>query len=619
MGVGGQVADLYQFADPSAHYISVEEIPPVPILSAVQELSGFKEIPSVDGERSDPMQASGQSVLRSFSFGDPEDGFGRDVQRQTIETLTDSVGPVAEKPPTQLNPISGTEGNDIIFATLGNFPNDWNHIIRGLGGNDLIVRDRTGDLASGSEVAIVGGNGLTDTGFDVVSYVGLGSGINGNLETGVIRQVVNGWPLLADNVDGIEGISATNHDDTLTGDSEDNEFWAGNGDDLIAGQAGNDTVSGGNGSDTIDGGADDDELHGDADADVISGGSGNDTIFGGEGGDEIEGNSGADEIHGGDGGDEIFSGSGNDTVFGGSGSDDIVTSIGNDTIVVGEGHDTVDAGMDDDKVHISGFGDNDLAGGSGTDQLFIAGNSSVLVSLLDGVAYRSDGTDTFTGFEDVSTAGGNDIIIGDNGANRLFGHNGGDSILGMAGDDSIYGGAGNDMAAGNDGDDLLSGASGDDTLNGGEGDDTINGGDGEDRITSGNGSDIVTGGTGEDVFVWNSGETSGIDHLVDFDINEDKFSFGEGFFDGGPGPIVLSDVLFATSNDGWTRLWADTAEDGLEILAEFNTATAEEVSARIANGTILKVETELDGPDGLELNQLEQFQPEFNGGYDFIV
>jgi Ca2+-binding RTX toxin-like protein len=326
-------------------------------------------------------------------------------------------------------------------------------------------------------------------------------------------------------------------------------------------------------------------LSGTAGADLINALGGNDTVNGGAGDDIIIGGAGADILNGGDGNDTITGGAGNDRIDGGAGNDTINYTFGDRV-------DTVDGGADFDTMAIFGTSGNNaldvvfdgtsitrFEGGTvvnvesitvdllaGTDTLNYGSTSaSVQVDLSAGTA---TGFASIAGIENVTGGTGNDILIGDNNANRLNGGLGNDVITGAGGNDTLISGNGNDwfIATVGDGNDTYSGGSNIDTydlsgttasatvnlasrfatsaetgtdsitafenvvgsqggdsitgtnganlLDGQNGNDTLNGGGGNDVLIGGLGNDILTGGAGNDRFVFRPG--FGNDVITDF-------------------------------------------------------------------------------------------------------
>lgn len=102
----------------------------------------------------------------------------------------------------------------------------------------------------------------------------------------------------------------------------------------------------------------------------------------------------------------------------------------------------------------------------------------------------------------VAVTAGNNLLVGETGANRLTGGTGNDLLFGAGGQDILDGGAGNDLIVGGQGNDTINGGAGDDTIAyvDGDGADTMNGGAGIDTLSilgdNGNDTlDVVWNGT----------------------------------------------------------------------------------------------------------------------------
>jgi large repetitive protein len=88
-----------------------------------------------------------------------------------------------------------------------------------------------------------------------------------------------------DSLTGLEDISGSRFNDTLTGDAGPTRIVGGNGSDTIAGLGGADTILAGSGNDALSGGFGNDQLSGDRNDDSLDGGPGSDYLDGGFGQD----------------------------------------------------------------------------------------------------------------------------------------------------------------------------------------------------------------------------------------------------------------------------------------------------------------------------------------------
>ena len=148
---------------------------------------------------------------------------------------------------------------------------------------------------------------------------------------------------------------------------------------------------------------------------------------------------------------------------------------------------------------------------------------------------------------DGGATAGDDVLVGDAGANTIDGLGGDDSLYGVEGDDLLIGGSGGDRLAGGDDADSLVGNDGADNLKGEAGNDWIDAGSGDDVATGGDGADSIIGGTGHDALNGNNGD----DHLLGgagndrlYGANSTK-SLGVDMLEGGSG----DDKLYADADD----------------------------------------------------------------------
>lgn len=207
--------------------------------------------------------------------------------------------------------------------------------------------------------------------------------------------------------------------DTIRGNAEKNQVWAGDGGDtvfggglkdVIYGEGGNDTLWGEHGLDVLDGGAGED---------VLKGGVGNDVLRGGEGRDVIQGGSGADLGLGGAGDDLVFGDFGDDTLNGYGGADTLRGGMGSDTLSGGDGADRLVGGQGADRL--SGGADADVfvfESGSGNDiiQDFEMGVDQIgLVGVAPITGFADLIADHVTDGDDgavISWAGGSIVLAG---------------------------------------------------------------------------------------------------------------------------------------------------------------------------------------------------------------
>lgn len=332
--------------------------------------------------------------------------------------------------------------------------------------------------------------------------------------------------------------------DNLFGNDGNDDLYGGYGDDNLHGGNGNDTFSGGPGNDNLFGDVGSDHFIVSSGMDVIEDSSGTDTIhyeflddptsliFQNDGSDlRIIENGGLNEVliknnaiesikFGDDvilnlaqrnlwlnsatpdapvigtGGDNTIIGSfGNNTLLGLDGNDIILGGAGSDTLDGGSGDDTIGGGSGNDTIN-GGIGDDILNGQGGKDTVIYAGiTSGVTVSLDDTEPQDTgeSGTDTLSGFENLTGTSFSDTLTGDNQANVIDGQAGNDVISGADGNDTLRGGAGSDF---------LDGGAGADELVGGLGDDTLRGGPGNDiAIFSGDHSNYSFGASGTNLTV----------------------------------------------------------------------------------------------------------------------
>ena len=247
----------------------------------------------------------------------------------------------------------------------------------------------------------------------------------------------------------------------------------------------------------------------------IRGTDSGDSLVGTNSAEKIYGLAGNDTLSGRGGNDELDGGSGNDTLNGGAGADKLVGGDGSDTASWAGSNAGVTARLHSPDPR-GGHAQGDTFGGTTTFSYRDKGNK-VTVTLPD--------------IENLTGSSHNDVLAGDQRANRISGGAGDDILYGGPGGDTtnkdtMYGDAGNDKVYGGRGDDSLYGGSGNDRLYGGPDDDNLYGGSGSDRLAGGDDDDVLDGGTGDDILeggpgadIFRFSRGDGDDDIADFNTS----------------------------------------------------------------------------------------------------
>ena len=168
----------------------------------------------------------------------------------------------------------------------------------------------------------------------------------------------------------------------------------------------------------------------------------------------ITGNSGNNTLIGLGGADTLDGGAGNDTASYAASPAGVTVSLATGQASGGDA--AGDILLNVENLTGSGFndtlegdsGNNVLAGGAGIDTVsYEHAAAGVTVSLAITTAQNTGGvgTDTLTGFENLTGSGFNDVLTGSSAANILMGLAGDDTLNGGAGADTLIGGTGNDL------------------------------------------------------------------------------------------------------------------------------------------------------------------------------
>lgn len=276
----------------------------------------------------------------------------------------------------------------------------------------------------------------------------------------------------------IENVTTGSGWDIIHGNSADNHFIAGLGNDLLSGRGGNDTLDGGGGFDIVSFSENTTGITLNLDsAGAQDTGGGIVTLIG------IEG---------------AYGGSGNDSITATTGGERLYGLGGNDLFLVEQGFQT-------------------LSGGEGFDTARYLANVDTGVNLGYSFIDAGAGFERFISIEAIETGSGNDTLYGDEFANRLSSGGGSDTLYGGLGDDTVEGGDGIDLLTysgstaditvdlGNSGpqatgEGLLT-VSGIENVNGGDGNDSLTGDAGNNILIGDDGNDTLNGGLGDDTLI----------------------------------------------------------------------------------------------------------------------
>jgi RHS repeat-associated protein len=396
---------------------------------------------------------------------------------------------------------TGTTGFDRVIATTNNVTFTFTGFGAGNGIEEISANGFT-------NVTIVGTSAANTLDFSSTMLTGIAFVDAGGGNDTVIGSV---------NVDNIRGGAGT---DSLSG---------GLGADILVGRAGNDTLDGGQDGDvyqfTRGEGFDVYADTGTTGIDKIvlqANGSFDMTSFGPSNGiDEINANGftgvfiagttvantldfsattlvGVTYIDGGDGSDTVTGSAGADTLYGGFGADTLRGGAGADTMIGAQDNDVLDGGEDGDTYQDragDGFDTYADTGTAGTDRVV-----ATAAGALDLTQFA-----VTSGIEEISSNGFAGVYI--------LGSDGGDSLNFSAttftGFDRIDGASGNDTLTGTQNADRINGGTGLDVIDGAGGNDTLTGGSSADTMRGGAGSDSILGQSGTDRFIWTTTDGTG--------------------------------------------------------------------------------------------------------------
>ena len=468
--------------------------------------------------------------------------------------------------------IEGVVGSPFADSLTGNhLAND----LQGGDGDDVLIGLRGNDALDGGE------------GSDQAVFSGSRSQylVTHNASTGTytVRDLRDGS---ADGIDQVRNVEAFVFADgavtaaaifdgypaPIVGDDGDNTLIGTSNDDYLSGIGGNDRLSGLGGEDLLDGGASDDTLDGGADTDTAlyalaqagvsislahtgaqdTGSAGVDTLLSIE---NLIGSDFDDRLAGDDGANVLRGLAGNDALLGDDGDDILIGGGGGDVLDGGGGFD---------------FVSYETEAGPPAPLLNI-----IVINLANpGEAWGDAVGDSFVSIEGVIGSNFNDFILGRSHV--------GETLIGGIGDDLLIGQGGADTLIGGVGDDLLMDAIGNVRFEGG---------DGRDAVSYSHGYAELSGGVTVDLSdpSHNTGVAEGdsydsIENLLGSVLNDVLIgdegnnallgSYGDDRLVGGGGADVLNGNVFFNWNAAIVYEGEpDLSNDGFDV-ASYETATS---------------------------------------------
>lgn len=323
-------------------------------------------------------------------------GTSAGTQLLNIENIIGGNGNDVLTGNTSSNRINGGDGDDKIFASLGD-----SETYSGGDGNDTVTFEK----------------------FTTAVSVTIG------------QNSVSG------SATGIDHLTISNDIESLIGSSGNDVLTGGSGGGALSGGAGNDVLTGGNGDDVLNGGAGDDIINGGAGADAMNGGGGNDTL------------SYENDILG---VNVTLHTKASADLSGGNANGD--TAIGFANVIGGGASDTIDGSLDTaPNIIDGGAGQNvgDTLTGGDNDTVSFASleegvGVTVTLNLDPTIAATVHGAaqfDTIKGFGSIIGTAFNDTLIGDDGNNVINGGDGDDVLGAHKGIDVLIGGDGTDVVS----------------------------------------------------------------------------------------------------------------------------------------------------------------------------
>jgi Ca2+-binding RTX toxin-like protein/carbon monoxide dehydrogenase subunit G len=385
--------------------------------------------------------------------------------------------------------------NDSLGGLIDNVRLVGNDILDGGAGKDTLIGGAGNDT-------LIGGNGI-----DTADYSTATAAVTVNLS---MTGAQNTGGAGTDTLSGIENLSGSSYNDTLTGDANANTISGGAGNDTIAGGAGADTLDGGIGADTVDYSASTAGVTVNlTNAGVQSGGdAGGDVLTNFE---NVAGSAYADVLTGDAHANMISGGAGNDTLIGDGGATNLIVNGSFETAVVGDNSNqlfnavtgwTADTGQ----IQIKGAGYGGQYGDEGTQFADLDADTGIDsfhqdVQTTNGQSYQlsfdAEGRSGYAATTQTVNVYWNGALIDSFDPSGTSYQTHTYSVVGTGGLDRL-------TFAESSADNDTIGAAIDNVTLFATGNDTLDGGAGNDSLIGGTGADTLIGGAGIDTDVYST-------------------------------------------------------------------------------------------------------------------
>ena len=240
----------------------------------IDGLEGNDQINGGDGSDWVTYQGSLSAVqvfVGPTGVGSASGGYGEDaftgIENVVGSNFDDFISASSSNPVGIDNIFNGLGGNDTLLGGRGNdnlYGGEGQDLLFGQQGNDLLYGEAGNDFMRGGtgDDTLDGGSGFDRVSFFPTSSDTIPGGVTVSL---LLQGVAQDTGQGLDTLIGVEALSGTPFNDSLTGDGNVNwlvasDFDGAGGDDSLFGLGGNDLLEVASGNHVIDGGADSDTL-----------------------------------------------------------------------------------------------------------------------------------------------------------------------------------------------------------------------------------------------------------------------------------------------------------------------------------------------------------------------